>query len=223
MKKEIAKVLEIIKETNFDSKKGTKEAILKIVAVMDSNEETRKYVDGDDYDMAIAYKDVNDNCFYIWGKGEYYEEEEVIETFESFEFNCKYGDNLIEEMEKFINENDNIEFVNLTPHTITLMDDNFKPLEILESKGIVRAEEKKEVIKEINGVKIYKTSFENVNGLPKKQKNVIYIVSRIILDACKDRDDLVTTSQIVRKDAEGVLSNHPFAKGDIVGCQALSL
>ena len=37
MKKEIAKVLEIIKEKNFDSKKETKEAILKIIDIMDSN------------------------------------------------------------------------------------------------------------------------------------------------------------------------------------------
>ena len=224
MKKEIAKVLKVIKVTNFDSKKETKESIIKIIDIMDSNKSLEKFIDGDDYDLTIAYRDIDDNCFDIRGKGEYCREEEVIEGFKNFEFNCKYElIELIEEMENFVNESDSIEFVNLTPHTITLMDDSFEVVEVLESKGMARTYEKKEIIKEINGINIFKTSFENVNGLPGKQKNVIYIVSRIILDACKDRDDLVTMSQIVRKDAEGGLSNHPFAKGDIVGCQALSI
>lgn len=113
-------------------------------------------------------------------------------------------------------------FKNYTPHTITLMNDKFEIIQELKSEGNVRATEKKSVVKEINGVKIYSTKFEDVQGLPEPKQNVIYIVSRIILDACKDRNDLVTTSVIVRKDAEGNFSSHPFAKGDIVGCQALS-
>lgn len=223
MKKEIIRVLEIIKDTNFDSKKETKKAIANIIAIMDTNPNLYRDLEYEEYDMCMSYRDSRENALEIFGTINTSSiKEEVIENFSSFQFNSRAGKEAIEEMEKFIEQNSEV-FINLTPHTITLMNEKFEVIEVLESKGIVRAEEKKEIIKEINGVKIYKTSFKNINGLPEKQKNVIYIVSRIILDACKDRDDLVTTSQIVRKDTEGNLSNHPFAKGDIVGCQALSL
>lgn len=118
-----------------------------------------------------------------------------------------------------------MKLVNLTPHSIILLDNEYNMIETIESAGLppVRATEKKEKVWELAGVPVFKTTFEDVVGLPESEEGTIFIVSRIIVDACPERQDLVTTSTIVRKDADGNLSNHPFAKGDIVGCQAFSV
>ena len=112
--------------------------------------------------------------------------------------------------------------VNLTPHDINLMDKDFNIIETIKSSGSVRATEKKELIGELLGAPLYETKFEDVEGLPEAVEGTIYIVSRIIINACKDRSDLVTTSEIVRQDENGNLSSHPFAKGKIVGCHSFS-
>lgn len=113
--------------------------------------------------------------------------------------------------------------INLTPHDVNLMDKDFNIVEVIKSSGSARATEKKELIGELLGAPIYETKFEDVVGLPDVEPGTIYIVSRIIVEACKKtRIDLVTTSNIVRRDENGNLSSHPFAKGEIVGNQSFS-
>lgn len=175
----------------------------------------------DDY---LFYKKEN-TSFAIHGYGEYskFKSMHKVTCCHEYKDNGKWV--ALESVDEFISyfENFEIEIINLTPHKIMLLNEKYDLLQVIESSGVARATEKKEVVSELGGVKLYKTTFEDVQGLPEPSENIVYVVSRIILDACKDRTDLVTTSQIVRKDAEGNYSNHPFAKGDIVGCQAFSL
>ena len=113
--------------------------------------------------------------------------------------------------------------VNLTPHDINLMDKDFHIIEVIKSSGSARVIERKEAIGELLGVPIYETKFSGMVGLPEPEPGTIYIVSRIVVEACKaTRIDLVTTSQIVRQDENGSLSSHLFAKGKIVGCHSFS-
>lgn len=77
-----------------------------------------------------------------------------------------------------------LKFVNATPHPIVLNDGRvFEPSGILPrvSQEISEFDE--------NGIAIQ--SFGEVEGLPKAEPGVVYIVSAMVLTAASDRNDLV--------------------------------
>lgn len=102
--------------------------------------------------------------------------------------------------------------INLTPHDINIFDENNNEI-IIESSGIIaRCDVKREEIKRINNIRVNKSVFGQVNDLPKKVENTIYIVSRIVAEAAiKDRDDLYFVDETIRND-----------KGQIIGCKSLA-
>ena len=63
----------------------------------------------------------------------------------------------------------------------------------------------------INGVSITETTFGKTTDLPEKVEGVYLIVSRMILEANKDRDDLLVPNELVRDET-----------GNIVGCKSLA-
>jgi len=99
-------------------------------------------------------------------------------------------------------------FINLTPHTITLLDEHGN--EIFDLGGVnpsPRVEEVKTGVKEVqvNGssmFKIYTSKNVGVNGLPAPKEDTYYIVSRIVAEYAEDRDDLLVPDEFVR-DSEG--------------------
>ena len=114
---------------------------------------------------------------------------------------------------------------NLTPHVINIV--NSETFEIIQSipsenSQPLRVTETKQLLYTINGIDVYKTVYGKCEQLPLQEENTFLIVSRIVIDAHPDRDDLLTTSGIIRKDSDGQFSSHPFAKGDIFGCLSLS-
>lgn len=75
-------------------------------------------------------------------------------------------------------------FVNLTPHDIVLNDGTVFP-----KTGIVARVAVTHGPFDQNG--ICRTQYGEVIGLPDPFGSVIYIVSALVLSACKDREDLV--------------------------------
>ena len=53
--------------------------------------------------------------------------------------------------------------------------------------------------------------FGAVEGLPDPEEGVVWIVSRVVAEAAKERDDLLVTDDAVRDD-----------QGRIIGCRALA-
>lgn len=113
---------------------------------------------------------------------------------------------------------------NLTPHTLTILNQDFTVKQEIKSEGgnPLRVSTNSETIGEINGISVKRTTYGKCAELPEFQENVYLVVSRMVIDAHPDRSDLLCPNEIVRKDAEGNYSSHPFAKGDIVGCLSLS-
>jgi len=86
-----------------------------------------------------------------------------------------------------------IELVNLTPHTITVFDNNGnKILEVKPSGTVARVETETEVVGEVNGIPIVKTKFKEVGNIPEPKPDTMYIVSTLVLQAVgNDRPDLI--------------------------------
>lgn len=112
---------------------------------------------------------------------------------------------------------DEMKFVNLTPHSISIIRSHTAAAEtkksiILPSGQVARCEIHKELCGYIENIPVYQTSYGEVQGLPSAQEGTVYIVSTIVAEACKEqRDDLLVPFDFLRDEA-----------GNIIGCQAFS-
>jgi hypothetical protein len=99
--------------------------------------------------------------------------------------------------------------INMTPHTINVFRDD-GTVEDIPSSGIIRVASTQVKVCEIRGIPVYKTIFGEVIGLPPKRIGIFYVVSRLVLSACPERDDLLAPGTLVRDD-----------KGQPIGCKGL--
>ncbi len=108
-----------------------------------------------------------------------------------------------------------MKILNLTPHTVRLVDGASNLIAEFPSTGVARATSTREIVEtlEINGVSvaINATTFGAVENLPEHQDGVYYIVSAITARAAAGRNDLLLTDETVRD-----------ADGRIVGCRAFA-
>ncbi|MCY9577942.1 hypothetical protein [Paenibacillus alvei] len=104
-----------------------------------------------------------------------------------------------------------VNIVNLTPHTINIMPDGTDgDVTSIPSSGEARATTTREHYGTINGIQVYRTKFGTVQGLPKPQKDTIFIVSSITAQAVPEREDVFIPDDIVRDE-----------QGRVIGCRAL--
>jgi hypothetical protein len=92
-----------------------------------------------------------------------------------------------------------MKFINLTPHIINdvVSGRSFPP-----SGTIARVSSQSVLVKTIDDIPIYKTTFGGTTDLPHEDMNTFYIVSGMVLDANKHRMDLIAPGELVR-DIEG--------------------
>lgn len=110
------------------------------------------------------------------------------------------------------------QLVNLTPHAITLVDQNNQVLLTVESSAVARVSSTTEVVGylQVGGVAVPKThtTFGEVEGLPDQTPGVGYIVSGMIVSALAQqgihRCDLFTPGLQVRDE-----------QGRVIGCRSL--
>ena len=93
-------------------------------------------------------------------------------------------------------------YINLTPHQI----DEVQTKTSIPSSGIARIRQNTELVGTIEGIQVYRTTFDpsTIEGLPEPRKGVIYIVSALVLNAVGNRSDCVAPGNVVRND-EGVV------------------
>ena len=103
-------------------------------------------------------------------------------------------------------------FVNLTPHTITIISKT-RNIVVTPSGIIARCKVTEETVAEVDGVEIVKTDYGEVEDLPEKEDNTIYIVSGFVMNSLKGsgRYDVMKPHDFVRDEA-----------GNIVGCRKLA-
>jgi len=102
--------------------------------------------------------------------------------------------------------------INMTPHDVMLCNKDGKVTKTFPSAGVIRLSMTTEQVTIVDGVPLSHTSFGRPEGLPEEKTGIYYIVSQLVLSACKDRNDLLVPAEMVRDN-----------KGRIVGCQSLGL
>lgn len=109
-----------------------------------------------------------------------------------------------------------VKISNLTPHTVTIVDDNGNVVRQYESEGLARSAQQSVVCGELDGIELVKTVFGKVDGLPQYQEDVYYIVSAITVNAAKAEgrttSDLLVVSDTIRNE-----------QGQIVGCKRFAV
>lgn len=103
-------------------------------------------------------------------------------------------------------------WVNLTPHDITLLLPYTEPRVIKRSGDIARVSVTQDTIEFVEDIPIKKQHYSVVQGLPEPVEGVGYIVSSLIAQACPDRKDLYFPVDLVRDN-----------NGKVVGSRALGV
>lgn len=105
-----------------------------------------------------------------------------------------------------------MQFINLTPHAISIRNEAGEEILALPPSGqVARVAEQRENLGLLAGVEITRASYGAVEGLPEPRPGVAYIVSGMVLAACQDRADVFAPGVPVRD-----------AEGRIVGARGLS-
>ena len=106
-----------------------------------------------------------------------------------------------------------MEFVNLTPHAISIFDADGNVMKKIEPSGtIARLSTSTETVDVIDGIRITATVFGDIEGLPSSDPNgnVGYIVSSLVAQAVDGRSDIFIPNESVRD-----------SQGRIIGCKSL--
>lgn len=102
--------------------------------------------------------------------------------------------------------------INLTPHSINIIAEDGNVLKTYAPSGVIaRCISVRTPSGELDGVRINRTSFGEVEGLPEYKEETYYIVSALTANGAPERRDLLLTDEAVRDEA-----------GRIVGCKALA-
>ena len=103
--------------------------------------------------------------------------------------------------------------INLTAHNVNIVCSNGDVKTFEPSGTVARCTQTTTQIGCVNGIPLTQTSFGVVVDLPQPQEDTIFIVSRLVLNACKGvRDDLIVPNDLVRDN-----------QGNIIGCKSFAI
>lgn len=107
------------------------------------------------------------------------------------------------------------EIINLTPHSITIMNDNSIILRVIEPSGqLARVSVHTAYTETIDfdniEIPTSESVYGKVEGLPEEKDSVIYIVSSLVAQRVPERNDVFIPNESVRDD-----------HGRIIGCKSL--
>lgn len=105
--------------------------------------------------------------------------------------------------------------INLTPHEISIVNEEGNVIKVFESAGVARAAQNDVQIGMLEGIPIIETTFGEPVDLPEYSQGTYYIVSALTAKAAslsgRSTRDLLLTGKTVRN-----------GDGQIIGCQALA-
>lgn len=106
--------------------------------------------------------------------------------------------------------------INLTPHAVNVIGDGNSVTITIESSGnVARCSQTINIVDTIDlnnvAIPISSSSYGEVVDLPAPQDGVYYVVSRLVMSACPNRQDLLVPNDLVRDDA-----------GRVIGCRSLA-
>ncbi len=113
-----------------------------------------------------------------------------------------------------------LNIVNLTPHTITLLDSNDQSILLIASSGVARVSAQTTVIGYyfLKETKIPRTHtvYGQIEGLPDPEHGIIYIVSGMVKSA-------LVAQGIVRNDVVVPGNQVRDEQGQVIGCRSLDV
>jgi hypothetical protein len=105
-----------------------------------------------------------------------------------------------------------IKITNLTPHVLNVRNMNGEMIAIQPSGQVARVATTKIILTPIDGIGVASSTFGKVEGLPPSEEGVVYIASRLVLEAVKnERADVFCPGDLIRNEA-----------GQPIGCDGLS-
>lgn len=106
------------------------------------------------------------------------------------------------------------QLINMTPHPITIVDENNNVIKSIPFSGNqIRLKVSTEtLVDKISEIPISKTVFGEPEGLPDYVEGTYYIVSQLVKSALPHRKDLLVPAEMVRDE-----------KGNIIGCKSLGI
>ena len=85
-------------------------------------------------------------------------------------------------------------FINLTPHNISIITEEGEKLDVPASGRVARVStseaEENALPSEAGLIRVFAVAYGEVEGLPGPQADAVYLVSRLVLDAVDDREDV---------------------------------
>ncbi len=91
--------------------------------------------------------------------------------------------------------------VNLTPHKITISSKDCSiQLTLPSEDNPARCEEVTKHLEEFDGFPVVLKSYGEVENLPNPEKEVLYLVSMMVREACPDRKDLASPGDLYRNE-----------------------
>ncbi len=104
-----------------------------------------------------------------------------------------------------------MQITNMTPHQIVVVGQGGEVLlSIAPSGQVARVGQTREIVGEVNGLPIYRSTYGEVTGLPEAQDGVALIVSAMVRLATPGRGDIYSPGELVRD-----------AAGQPIGCRGL--
>lgn len=101
--------------------------------------------------------------------------------------------------------------INLTPHSIVIVDDDNNIVRTIEPSGTVARVSAKTVrTGEFDGIPLSATEFGEVVDLPGPTEETVFVVSSLVASRVPERADVLIPNESVRDE-----------KGRIVGCRSL--
>ena len=108
-----------------------------------------------------------------------------------------------------------VKIINLTPHKLNIVRENGS-IEIEPSGVIARCKVLAEQVGtiEVDGISIpvNKKVYGEVEGLPEKKQDTIYVVSSLVAQAVQGRDDVFVPDELVRDEEGRVVGARALAK-----------
>jgi hypothetical protein len=108
-----------------------------------------------------------------------------------------------------------MKLMNLTPHAVTIVANDGATMTIPPSGTVARCVVTRSVVGTVTvetvTVPVTATVLGQVVDLPQPEPETLYIVSRVVAEAARDRTDLVVPDDVVRDEA-----------GRVTGCRALA-
>ena len=104
-----------------------------------------------------------------------------------------------------------MKIINCTPHPINLISQDGTITSLPKGEVVPRLTQSTKQVDIVNGISITETTFGGTTDLPDYQEGTVLIVSRMILEANKDRNDLLVPNELVRDES-----------GNIAGCKSLA-